>query len=166
MVKIHEICPLITEECDKWLESIGYYEKPASTKYHGCKDGDLYRHSAEVARQLEIMTEKLGLVWEREESPMIVGLLHDVCKCDDYIKTEEGWVFNKNKLIDGHGEKSLIMLMGHIELTEEEKYCILHHMGAFIEKDRWNSYGKVVEMYPNVLYTHTADMIASRVRGI
>ena len=28
------------------------------------------------------------------------------------------------------------------------------------------SYENVKEMYPNVLYTHTADMIASKIRGI
>ena len=69
MIRASELCPLITEECDKWLESIGYYEKPASTKFHGCESGDLYKHSAVVAEVLADLTDKLHLKWERKESP-------------------------------------------------------------------------------------------------
>ena len=41
--------------------------------------------------------------------------------------------------------------------------CIRYHMGAFIDKEQWNDYTRAVEQYPNVLWTHTADMIASHV---
>lgn len=30
----------------------------------------------------------------------------------------------------------------------------------------WEYYGRAIEKYPNVLYTHTADMIASRIIGV
>ena len=171
-MRLHEICPVITEDCDKWLESIGYYEKPASTKYHGCKEGDLFKHSLEVANALVELTDALYLEWQRKESPMIVGLLHDVCKCDDYVLKEtfpfdeKGWEYNKNKIMDGHGDKSVIMLAGHIQLTEEEVYCIRYHMGAYTDKEQWQYYNKAVKKYPNVLFTHTADMIASHIIGI
>lgn len=39
-------------------------------------------------------------------------------------------------------------------------------MGAYDDKSVWNNLGAAIEQYPNVLYTHTADMVASRVRGI
>lgn len=170
-MKASVMCKLITPECDMWLEEIGYYEKPASTKYHGTADGDLFRHSVEVARALQELTDKLGLTWERPESPMIVGLLHDVCKCDDYVQNtlpfDSVWEYNKrDKIMDGHGDKSVIMLAGHIQLTEEECYAIRFHMGAFTEKEDWQYYSRACKKYPNVLYTHTADMIASQIRGI
>ena len=38
--------------------------------------------------------------------------------------------------------------------------------GAFDDKKNWNRYGEAVTKYPNVLYTHTADMIASRIKGV
>ena len=38
-------------------------------------------------------------------------------------------------------------------------------MGAY-EKDMWNEYDKAIIKYPNVLYTHTADMIASKIVGV
>ena len=52
-------------------------------------------------------------------------------------------------------------------MTDEEIACIRWHMGAY-EKDTrlWNYYGNAIAEYPNVLYTHTADMIASKIVGI
>lgn len=40
-------------------------------------------------------------------------------------------------------------------------------MGAY-ERDTkmWEYYGRAIEKYPNVLFTHTADMIASKIIGI
>ena len=161
----HIVCPRITEECEEWLDSIGYFDKPASLSHHGMMHGDLYRHCLTVAGQLQTYTRKLDLVWEREDSPIVVGLLHDVCKCDDYIWNGKKWIFNKHSM-RGHGDKSVFMLEGHIELTEEEIYCIKYHMGAFVEKTHWNQYSNAVHKYPNVLYTHTADMVASQIYNI
>lgn len=47
-----------------------------------------------------------------------------------------------------------------------EMLCIRWHMGAFDDKENWNSYGRAVTNFPNVLYTHTADMIAARILGV
>ena len=74
---------------------------------------------------------------------------------------------NVDSILPGHGDKSVIMLSKYITLTDEEIACIRWHMGAY-EKDTtmWNYYGKAIEKYPNVLYTHTADMIASKILGV
>ena len=166
-ISANSVCPLITEEFEGWLTSIGYYNKPASLHYHGMRSGDLYAHCLEVGTQLTMMTEKLGLVWEREESPMLVGLLHDICKCDDYVfdGRRRKFVSNKRKS-DGHGSKSVLMLKNRIDLTDEEIACIRYHMGAFTEKEDWAGYTKAVKKYPNVLWAHTADMVASQILGI
>ena len=156
------------------LSDIGFFEAPASTKYHGAYDGGLFDHSLETARALVELTEKLGLTWERPESPFIVGMYHDLCKCDLYVPNKfdeiepyQRFVFNNEIIIPGHGEKSIIMLQRYIYLTDEEIACIRWHMGAFeTDTKMWNYYGKAIETFPNVLYTHTADMIASRIRGI
>ena len=167
MFRLIDIFPnIVTQECEDWLQSIGYYDKPASLHYHGKEDGDLYKHCYNVANELSYLTDNLYLEWMRKESPLIVGLLHDVCKCDDYILTKNGWQYNDNKIMDGHGDKSVMMLSGHIQLTEEEMYCIRFHMGAFTDKEEWKYYSKAVRKYPNVLYTHTADMIASQINNI
>ena len=39
-------------------------------------------------------------------------------------------------------------------------------MGAFTDKSEWNDYTRAVDQYPNVLWTHQADMLASHVAGV
>ena len=153
----------------EYLEALGFFTAPASTKHHGAYEGGLFDHSLEVAYALVELTDKLGLEWERPESPFIVGMYHDLCKCDNYVVDIESnkWVYNPEIIIPGHGDKSVIIAQKFIDLTDEEIACIRWHMGAF-EKDpkQWVYYGRAVEKYPNVLWTHTADMVASRIKGI
>ena len=150
------------------LDQMGYFTAPASANHHGNYEGGLFDHSWAVMEALVELTEELGLKWDRDESPYLVGLLHDVCKCSAYIYNEEtkSWEYNKNIIMPGHGEKSVILAQQLIGLTTEEILCIRWHMGAYDDKENWNILGRAIEHCPNVLYTHTADMIASRVNGI
>ena len=96
-------------------------------------------------------------------------MYHDLCKCDNYILDVETnkYIYNPDIVIPGHGEKSVILAQKYIKLTDEEIACIRWHMGAY-EKDpkMWEYYGRAIEEYPNVLWTHTADMIASKILGV
>lgn len=166
----------------EWLEEQGYYTAPASKGHHGAEEGGLFYHSLQVTYDLVNLTENLKLKWGRKESPVIIGMLHDVCKLDDYRMRLEAARYdreirgifyegkktewNNERTWPGHGEKSLIMLMGHVDLTEEEKMCIRYHMGAFTDQKEWEFYSRAVRKYPNVLFTHTADMMASQIKGV
>ena len=59
-----------------------------------------------------------------------------------------------------------MLLSQFYALTEEEICCIRYHMGAFTPKEEWNDYTGAIHAYPNVLWTHHADMLASHVAGI
>ena len=147
-----------------FLVDNGYFEKPASISHHGRDYGDLFLHSALVADILSDYTSQLPLNWNRPESPMIVGLFHDLCKVDNYIcdsTAENGYRYNDKQLIKGHGDKSIMILSQFVTLTEEEMLCIRYHMGAY-EKDDRDGFDLSIRTYPNVLYTHTADMYASK----
>lgn len=152
----------------KRLLEYGYFIVPASMNYHGAYVGGLFDHCLAVTHNLLRLTKALNLKWEREISPYYVGMLHDLCKCGQYTKATDGpgWIFNKDLLIPGHGERSVIMAQQLLSLTDEELACIRWHMGAFDEKEHWNSYGRAIEKFPNVLWTHTADMMASRIDGV
>ncbi len=151
------------------LQNIGFFSSPASTCFHGCYPGGLYDHSAAVTRNLLKLTNNLGLKWELNRSPYIVGMLHDICKCHMYTLNEaEGkYEYKKDPIIPGHGERSVIIahILG-VVLTIEEIMCIRWHMGAFDDRSMWNSYGHAIEQYQNVLFTHTADMMATRIDGV
>lgn len=151
------------------LDELGFFTAPASTKYHGAYEGGLFDHSLATAQALVDLTEKLGLNWNTKESARIVGMYHDLCKCDNYvIDVETGkYKYNPDTILDGHGTKSVIIAQKYIELTDEEIACIRWHMGAYeTDTKLWDYYGRAIEKYPNVLYTHTADMIASKIVGI
>lgn len=165
-----------------FLTDEGFFDAPASTKYHGVYSGGLFDHSAMVYVELKKLTEKLGLKWKRPESVFIVGMFHDLCKYDQYVEvpgtetdigngtkiTTQGgshYEYNKNTLLKGHGSKSVILLSQFLPLTEEEILCIRYHMGPY-ETEEWNEFDKAIRKYPNVYFTHAADMIASKIDDV
>ena len=153
----------------KKIDELGFFTAPASTRRHGSYEGGLFDHSFYVAKYLVELTEKLGLKWKDERSPYIVGMFHDICKCGLYkARADEiGYDFNKDLVIPGHGDRSVIMLQKYIHLNDEEIACIRWHMGAYETDTRlWDCYGLAVKLYPNVLFTHTADMYVSKVIGV
>ncbi len=171
----------ITPEFKEWLISQGFFVKPASIKHHGNHTGGLFDHSFMVASVLVEMTEKFDIRWQDARSPYIVGMFHDICKMDDYIdeaakdvvvmgtgspySKNPSWVHNPSPILSGHGSKSVMMLSQFITLTEEEIFCINFHMGAY-ETDKWEQYDAAIRKYETVLWTHTADMYASKVKGM
>lgn len=155
------------DEFMKYLIEEGFFTAPASTKYHGAYEGGLYDHSRAVFSRLAQITKDNGIEWQRPESPFIVAMFHDLCKCDQYIKVDDEngsfhYEYNQNTLLKGHGVKSIMVLSRFINLTEEEMLCIRFHMGAY-EKDDWAEFDKAIKKYQTVLWTHTADMLASKV---
>lgn len=163
---------IVSKEFGNHLWENGFFHSPASTKFHGAYEGGLFDHSFAVMNFLVELSAANKLKWQRAESPFIIGMFHDLCKIDNYVPTLDGdkavvgWEYNPDTFFKGHGDKSIILLSQHLSLTEEEAMCIRYHMGAFTEKDQWNDYTRAVHRYPNVLWTHHADMLASQVVGI
>ena len=147
----------------EWLDQIGYFTAPSSTKYHDAYEGGNCDHSLAVCDKLVWLTDKLSLEWDLERSPYVIGLFHDLCKCDAYVRDEIScqWEHNSEMDLAGHGDKSAMILSTVLQLTEEELLCIRYHMGAY-ETDDWTGFDRAIRKYPNVLYTHTADMLASK----
>ena len=154
-----------------WLDNNGFFVAPASSKYHGAYDGGLFDHSAAVAKRLIKLTHDNNLHWVRGISPFVVGMFHDLCKIDQYTKikgeTESNYsyTYNTDLVLSGHGSKSVILLSQFMPLTEEEILCIRYHMGPY-EKEEWHEFDLAIREYENVLYTHLADMLASKVDNV
>lgn len=156
---------IVKSDFRNWLIQNGFFNAPASTKYHLAYDGGLFEHSYNVTKELIRLTNKLDLKWERNESPIIVGMFHDLCKHDQYIYNNETktYSWNNNQPILGHGDKSVKILLKYMTLSNEEKICIEQHMGSFSDKSKWTGYTDGIKLYPNVLYTHVADITASHI---
>lgn len=134
------------------LEELGFFEAPASSKFHLSCKGGLLEHSMNVYNAAMMIREQaIKTKSELEEqlpldSVAICTLLHDVCKTDIY---KEGILSRKNAdgywekylgfqvdynagLPLGHGEKSVIMLLSWgLELKPEEMLAIRWHMTAW-----------------------------------
>lgn len=186
---VEEIFPhiqkVVCSDILRKLSEMAFFQAPASHKYHGAYEGGLFDHSCNVLSALVKLTDNESLHWERPESPYIVGLFHDLCKCDSYvpvydyeIETEngksysmygrvlEGFKYNDAPLLKGHGDKSVMIASTLLSLTKEEVMCIRYHMGAFTSKEEWNDYTRAVHNYANVLWTHQADMIAAHIMEV
>lgn len=158
---------MVSDEFRTYLINNGFFTAPASTKFHGNYEGGLFDHSFAVAKFLIGLTKRNELTWQRHESPYIVGMFHDLCKIDQYTVDETTrWKYRDDTLFKGHGVKSVLLLSQYYRLTEEEIACIVYHMGAFTDKEQWQDYTRAVNCYPNVLWTHHEDMLASHVAGI
>ena len=140
----------------EWLESTDFYTAPASTKYHGAYAGGLLEHSLNVFRRLVKRCPAADM-----DTLTITALLHDVCKIHLYEKTEDGYRHNEQFPI-GHGEKSVILILRHMPLTDEEITAISWHMGAFDSPaGAGRSLSQAWEKCPLALHLHLADMEAT-----
>lgn len=178
-----ELSPILGDAIVDMMIFKGFCSAPASTKWHGNYDGGLFDHSLAVACCLQKYTEKMMLKWTKADSPIRIGMLHDLCKIDVYKKVIDKsetfdfevlatnpekfhYEWDNTPLVKGHGDKSVIYALNWgCPLTEEEIACITYHMGAY-EKDRWDAYSNAIKQYHNVLYTHMADMEASKIMGV
>jgi hypothetical protein len=146
-----------------YLHTTTYFTDPASARFHLNCVGGLYEHSLNVVTNLRKLTSALDLKWKQCDSPEIIGLGHDVCKIGAYmLDGEGGYTFNPDQP-EGHGDLSVAMVEKIIALTEEERACIRWHMGAYDIRPNWNHYNEAIHLYPNVLWTHTADMMATHI---
>lgn len=157
----------------KWLCTTDFFRAPAAAKHHCNYYGGLYDHSRNVFQQLARFTQ-LGLcTWTRSSSPLIIGMLHDATKIGAYQTFQEknpltgeleyGYTHKVDqiKFSEIHGMDSVLKIEDYMYLTTEERLCIRFHMGAY-ETDAWDEYDEAIRAFPNVLWTHQADMIASK----
>lgn len=165
------------------LDNLNFFTAPARINHHGNYEGGLFDHSLNVANTLLDFTKKFTLEWSFDVSPIVIGMFHDLCKCDNYVIVPDNvdtwiplgeetksrinsykWDYNPQMDMPGHGDKSIIIgdFLG-IKFTSEEIACIRWHMGAFDDKENWQYYTRAVQKNPNVLWTHTADMYVSQV---
>ena len=159
-----------------YLEQTDFYSAPASTRFHGNYAGGLVEHSLNVykaAKQLANQHSQLSIT---AESIAIAALFHDLCKANFYVlstrnvKDENTGIWHKEPFYKtddqyplGHGEKSVIILMKYLHLTDDEIYAIRFHMGGFDSavKGGDGSMSKAFEICPFAVLLHLADMTAT-----
>ena len=158
---------LTSERVLEYLREADYFTAPSSFKFHGNWIGGNFDHSMKVTELLLEYTQNEGLTWEREMSPYIVGLFHDMCKSDQrsfVIKNGKVEIVSNDTSDRRHSEKSLELIEDNIiSMTIEEKLCIYFHMGEYGgDYDYQQLMAKMIEKFPNIRYTQMADTIAAK----
>lgn len=173
------------DDCIETLEELGFFEAPASSKFHLNEEGGLMQHSLNVCdaalKVREAMIEMDDTLRESlsQESVIIASLLHDACKADIYkkaIKRQKnsfgvwvdvpGYDVDYSNLPLGHGEKSVIVLLrSGLDLTDDEILAIRWHMNAwdmpFQSPDIKGNFNAAKELCPLLTVVQAADALAS-----
>lgn len=167
------------------LEDMGFFEAPASCAHHLNTEGGLVQHSLYVCKCALMLREQMAqfddtlLKEVPEDRVIIASLLHDVCKTDIYVRTAkkrktnigtwesvEGYKTSYKNFPMGHGEKSVIMLMGMgLAMYDDEMLAIRWHMGAWDlpmqSAEATKSIDVARKIYPLVTIVHSADTLAA-----
>lgn len=143
-----------------FLLAEGINDCPASIKFHQNYRTGLIEHSIGVYDILckEVKNHKLNTP---HESIVLVSLLHDICKLDNYVVDDFsscGFTYNPGPVIKGHGDKSVSLVKTFMDLTEEEELAIRYHMGIYSGDYSWDEFGDAIKRYPLVYLAHVADM--------
>lgn len=166
----------------EFLEKSDFFTAPASTRFHGAYEGGLVEHSLHVYERLADKKSndpfwKTKLESVDDESILVSGLLHDLCKTYFYVtemrnkKVDGQWVQVPFYTVDdkipyGHGEKSVMMIEEYLKLKPVERYSIRWHMGPYSGSQDWQTYGQAIEKYPLALALFEADMEASHIMEV
>ena len=173
-----------------WLNSTDFFTAPASTKYHNSCKGGLCQHTLNVYYWLEKFVTAFPQ-WLQpfpaytRETAIIAALLHDLAKVDFYVPTYKnkkvycpngskwdaggnfewqsvvGYECSDEEMPLPHAEKSMVMAMMRLPLTEDERYAIRWHMGFTEPEEHRNVLRRATEDYPLVLLLQMADNAAT-----
>lgn len=165
----------------KFINDSDFYYAPASSRFHGAHQGGLLEHSLQVNKDMMVIYDAFrerGKLKDGQinlHSIIIASLLHDICKANFYkqdvrnVKTNGVWeqvpVYTINDTLPlGHGEKSVMILQQHIELTTDEIYAIRWHMGGFDDTAKSYAGGlqlsAALDKCPLLVMLHMADLAA------
>ncbi|MDO4211255.1 MAG: HD family phosphohydrolase [Bacteroidales bacterium] len=169
------------------LESLGFFEAPASTRFHLCNKGGLVEHSLNVCKAalelLPIMHRMRPDLKDelREDSVILCSLLHDVNKAEIYkpvVKKRKNamgvWEDYDTYDVDfsnfpmGHGEKSVIvLLLSGLQLKDSEMLAIRWHMAAwdlaFQSPEAKSNINAARDKYPLCGLIQCADTLAANI---
>ena len=123
-----------------YLDECGFYYRPSSDTRHHNYPGGLAEHCMGVYKKML----SYDLAGVNEDSIKLVGLFHDLCKCDMFYFVGRSIHSHYRK---GHGSRSVRLLKRYgVMLSPEEYRAIRYHMGSSTNQKRLQNpeYAKAV----------------------
>lgn len=161
------------KDLEEYLLTSSFFTCPASQRSHANYPGGLAWHSLNLTK-IALGLNKMYKTDIDEDSIIIAGLCHDLCKIDNYKidvkwkKDDNGkWISyktygNNNLAMCQHGPQSALIAARYIRLTIQEEQAICWHMGAYGQSDADNrAMGNATKSNPLILLIQQGDMASA-----
>lgn len=132
-----EMLDKIRDASEKFYQM--FVNAPASSQYHGVYRGGLLKHSCNVTRAMKRWVEKHPNGPLTIDDCLVIGMYHDLCKFDNYIKQADGSYKAAPGAWRHHAARSveIIEKLHLVELTRLQRVCILLHMSGWENEEDW-----------------------------
>jgi hypothetical protein len=167
------------EPIAKHFEEIGFFDSPASTKYHGSYFGGLIKHVQKVVEIFQKLKDVMN--WKYDTAQIYqLALFHDIGKCLDghyelnFLKTTKELskvkTFNFIPMLNiGHPNASIYLIAQWglaAYFSDDEIQAIRYHMNTFNTVEHIWFWDQLIASNPLVLDFQLADYLASKEEGI
>ena len=159
------------DELINYYRESDFYTAWASSTYHLNEKGGLLQHSLNVCDYALKLWESFRSTSSRE-SVIFCALTHDTGKSG--LKGDEYYVpntlksgklsgskpikINPNLRIKNHAWRSVLQLSKYVDMTEEEKVCIINHDGFYQSENRQ----AMLDIFELLYIVHNADLYVAR----
>lgn len=159
------------ESLIQYYRDSDFYTTWASTSFHCNYEGGLLEHSLNVCDYALQLWENFKSTVSRE-SVIFCALTHDTGKCglkgDEYyvpntlksgnISGTKPMKINPNLRIKNHAMRSVLILSKFVDMTEDEKVCIINHDGFYQAENRQ----AMLDIFELLFIVHSADLYVAR----
>lgn len=159
------------DELINYYRESDFYTAWASSTYHLNEKGGLLQHSLNVCDYALKLWESFRSTSSRE-SVIFCALTHDTGKSG--LKGDEYYVpntlksgklsgskpikINPNLRIKNHAWRSVLQLSKYVNMTEDEKVCIINHDGFYQAENRQ----AMLDIFELLYIVHNADLYVAR----
>lgn len=159
------------EQLIQYYRDSDFYTTWASSSYHCNYKGGLLQHSLNVCDYAMTLHKEFNSTVDIQ-SVMFCALTHDTGKSG--LKGDEYYVpntlksgklsgtkpikINPNLRIKNHAWRSVLQLSKYVDLTEDEKVCIINHDGFYQAENRQ----AMLDIFELLYIVHNADLYVAR----
>lgn len=159
------------EQLIQYCRDSDFYTAWASSSYHLNTKGGLLQHSLNVCDYAMRLHKEFNSTVDIQ-SVMFCALTHDTGKSG--LKGDEYYVpntlksgklsgtkpikINPNLRIKNHAWRSVLQLSKYVDLTEDEKVCIINHDGFYQAENRQ----AMLDIFELLYIVHNADLYVAR----
>lgn len=159
------------EQLIQYYRDSDFYTAWASSSYHCNYKGGLLQHSLNVCDYAITLHKEFNSTVDIQ-SVMFCALTHDTGKSG--LKGDEYYVpntlksgnisgtkpikINPNLRIKNHAWRSVLQLSKYVDMTEDEKVCIINHDGFYQAENRQT----MLDIFELLYIVHNADLYVAR----